>query len=38
MNSLKLEEYIASLTIPELLELIGQLVSELEMRYMSEAE
>lgn len=38
MNSLKLEEYIASLTIPELLDLIRQLISELYMRYMSEAE
>lgn len=38
MNKLQLEEYIASLTIPELLDLIRQLVSELMDRYMSEAE
>ena len=37
-DSLKLDEYIAALTIPELLDLAKQLLSELEMRYMSEAE
>ena len=38
MKDLELEEYVASLTIPELLDLIRQLVSELDLRYMSEAE
>lgn len=38
MNSRKLDEYIASLSIPELLDLIRQLISELYMRYMGEAE
>jgi hypothetical protein len=38
MNSLDLDEYISKASIPELLDLIKRLISELYMRYMSEAE
>ena len=38
MNSLNLDELIATLDIPQLLQLIKRLVDELYQRYMSEAE
>lgn len=38
MNSLDLDEYISKASIPELLELINRLTSELEVRYMIETE
>ena len=37
-NSLDIDEYIASLDIPQILSLIKRLISELYERYMNEAE
>lgn len=38
MNKLDIDEYIASLSIPQILGLIKRLTSELYERYISEAE